>query len=128
MSGKIKHGMKLADLTDEIFETIVKIYDEIVDGSGLHFLQPSAVKKVKTALESKNAFEWRFGSKLTSHSKLWIHIKNIARFSEPIIYFRFSANLDSTLQKDEKKAEKLSQHFNACIAIFLKEKDIAIEL
>ena len=115
--------MRLSKLTYETLERIVKIYDETVGGHGSHYLRPNALDYAKEELQFGHPVEFRFGSKVTGHSKLWIH--RDWSYAEPAIYFSFGPNTDSRYE-DEELAKKLGADFEKVINSFLKKEGLAI--
>lgn len=111
--------MKLSDLTYEIFQEIVKIYDETVGGRGSLYLHPGDLDDVR----SHSAIERRFGSKITWHSKFWIH--RDWSYDEPVIYFRFDPNIIAG--EDEKLGKELKKKFEQVIDDFLEKQGLAVE-
>ena len=116
--------MKLSDLTYEILERVVKIYDKTVGGHGSRLLHPGCLDDIKKELQRGRYVEYRFGSKVTAHSKLWI-ICEFLHKQGPAIYFSFGPNIDSRYE-DEKLAKKLKTKFEKAINAFLKEENLAI--
>jgi hypothetical protein len=116
--------MRLSELTYEILEKVVKIYDETVGGYGSHYLRPSALDYIKKEFQLGHPVEYRFGSRVTGHSKLWIQCEFFHE-EGPAIYFCFGPNTDSRYE-DEELAKKLGADFEKAIDSFLKKEGLAI--
>lgn len=110
--------MKLSDLTYEILEEIVKIYDKTVGGHGSQYLHPGDLDDVRR----QSSVERRFGSKVTGHSKLWI--QRDWSYDEPAIYFRFDPN--TITGENEKLGEELKKKFEQAVDDFLRKQGLAI--
>jgi len=117
--------MKRSDLTYEILQEIVKLYDETVGGHGSRYVNPWTLKDLEERnLQGRNAIEWRFGSKVTGHSKLWIHFEVPGAPAEERVYFRFGPN--TSQGENEKLGRQLIKKFEKVIDKFLKERGLAV--
>ena len=120
--------MKLTDLTYEIFRKIVEIYDKAVGGHGIMYVNPWNLQDyVLVQLRRYHAVEFRFGSKLTYHSKLWVRPDSFLGQEEIIIYFDFGPNADLRTKKEKILAEKLAADFKKAIDEFLEKEKLAIK-
>jgi len=118
--------MRLVDLTGKIIEDVVKIYDKTVGGHGVHYLRSIDIEELSKTLRSGQPIEWRFGSKVTGHSKLWIHPERSRIDDRWLIYFRFGANIDPGAGENEKLAETLAINFQKEINKYLEQNNLAI--
>jgi len=119
--------MKLSDLSYEIFRQIVEIYDKTVGGHGIPLENPWNFQDYVLAQSRRyHAVEFRFGSRLTYHSKLWIRPDSFPGQEEIIIHFDFSPNADLRTKKEKRLADKLRADFEKAIDEFLVNKSLAV--
>lgn len=118
--------MRLSDLTAKVITDVVAIYDKTLGGSGAHYLRSPDMKEIIKELGRGRSVEWRFGSKVTRHSKLWIHPERSRIDGRWLIYFRFGANIDPGAGEDEKLAETLNINFQEEIDKYLKQNNLAV--
>lgn len=118
-------SIRLASLTNEVLHGVIKLYDEVVGGHGLRYFDSGTLQYAKELLERSWPVEWRFGSHLSGHSKLWIQRDYRTHLSEPVIYFSFGANVDKS-PGIRKKVQKLEANFSHAVSRFFKEIGIAI--
>ena len=69
---KTRAKMRLGDLDYGLLREIVQLYDKVVGGWGSKHLNPRHLESILKTFRNGHAVEWRFGSKTTVHSKLWI--------------------------------------------------------
>ena len=117
-------SMRLVDLTDEILRGVIELYDKVVGGHGLGYFNSGTLQYARELLEKRSSVEWRFGSRLSGHSKLWI--QRDYRLSEPAIYFSFGANVDMESAKIRKEVKKIETNFSSTVSEFLREKGLAV--
>jgi len=119
-------AIKLSSLTYEILRDIVNIYDSLVGGHGLKYLGESDLEQVKSGIRQYGLIEWRFGSRLTPNSKLWIERKSFSRRDDPWIIFCFDSNLNKHENaKSRNKAHSLEAEFEKAVERYLEEKRIS---
>lgn len=119
--------MRLSGLTYEVFQKIVKIYDETVGGHGSRYLSLFDWGQTVKRLQIGRSVEYRFGSVITFHSKLWIRIHPSSPLrGEPFVHFQFDPNADIRMKKDEKLAEELKVKFKQAAGKFLEESGLAV--
>ncbi len=118
-------SMRLADLTNEILHEVIELYDKVVGGNGLRYFNSGTLQYAIELLEKRSSVEWRFGSRLSGHSKLWIQRDYRIHLSEPVIYFSFGANVDES-PGIRKKVQKLEANFNDAVSKLLREKGLAV--
>jgi hypothetical protein len=132
--GQAQYGIKLSDLSYEVLEKIIAIYDSTTGGKGIKRLFPGLEKKVKDAIQRDRFVEYRYGSWLTEHSKIEIRT---ARMLDPendesdidwLIYFKFSANIAISTDKAEEEAARLHLDFARKLEAFFLKKNIGIKL
>ncbi len=119
--------IKLSALSYEIFRQIVEIYDKTVGGHGTPHVNPWNFEDyVLAQLRRYHAVDFRFGSKLTYHSKLWIRPDSFPGQEEIIIHFDFDPNADLRTKKEKRLAEELAADFKKAIDEFLEKEKLAI--
>src|SRR3990167_2395298 len=118
-------SIRLESLTEEVLRRVIELYDETVGGHGLRYFNSGTLEYAKEMLTNRSSVEWRYGSRLSGHSKLWIQLNHRTCLSEPAIYFSFGANVDES-PGIRKKVEKLESRFSRVVSDFLKEKGLAI--
>ena len=114
----VNYGVKL-DQIPQIIDPLKRIYEKVTGHklpsyADYYFSQESLKKDF---LNSRD-LEFRFGSRLTCHSKLWI------RKSGDLLFFRF----DSNLSRQNKEGEKTENEFQKEINKYLKESGIGQKL
>lgn len=122
--------MQLSALDAVILREVVRTYDDIVGGRGLQWLGDDALVRVRETLQRTNAHEWRFGSKLSAGSKLWVRIARYgATDADTRIRFAFDANLDPQYAPPNAvaRATELEQAFEAAVAALLRDRGYAVE-
>ena len=118
-------SIRLESLTEEVLRRVIELYDETVGGHGLRYFNSGTLEYAKEMLMNRSSVEWRFGSRLSGHSKLWIQFNYRTRLSEPVIYFSFGANVDES-PGIRRKVQKLEANFSHAVSEFLKEKGLDI--
>jgi hypothetical protein len=119
-------AIKLSSLTYEILKDIVRIYDSLVGAHGLKYLCESDLDQVKNGVRQYGHIEWRFGSKLTSHSKLWIQRKAFSRRDDPSIIFCFDPNMSKAEEAIYgKNPQILEAEFNEAVEKYFDENGIS---
>lgn len=119
-------SMRLVDLTDEVLREIIELYDEVVGGNGLRYFDSGTLQYAKELLEKRSSVEWRFGSCLSGHSKLWIQRNWRGKSSDQLIYFSCGANVDMESAKIRKEVKKIETNFNDAVSEFLRAKGLAV--
>ncbi|MFH1637657.1 MAG: hypothetical protein ABIB71_04510 [Candidatus Woesearchaeota archaeon] len=131
--------MRQSELTKEVLDDIVSIYDNVFEMKkfgGEH--DRCNLKEVQGWLNSIGWAEYRFGSKFTMHSKLyiskaapglkWWRIKDKS-LADDLVEFSFFPNFSASQQEAYgKEADLLENKFNTNISQYLKEKKLAIKL
>ncbi len=118
-------SIRLESLTEEVLRRVIEIYDEIVGGHGLKYFDSGTLQYAKEMLMNRSSVEWRFGSRLSGHSKLWIQRDYRTHLHESAIYFSFGANVDES-PGIRKKVIALETQFSRAVSEFLEEKGLAI--
>jgi hypothetical protein len=95
--------MKLGDLNYELLQKIVQLYDLVVGGHGSSYLDQECFEWISETFKSGRPVEWRFGSKITPHSKLWISYVDFDKTTpaKSLIYFWFNPNIIPDLEDPE---------------------------
>lgn len=125
-----KWGMKLDHLTPEVAREILDIYFKVGMGEAYkrerleeeadHFAQ-----QVPEDLASWGASEWRYGSRLTMHSKIWVIPDHRGG---DVIRFIFDPNLEDPLLEEKPEIRAIETTFEERIARFLQEKGLGIPI
>ena len=134
-----KFGIRRELLTEEILLEVLRIYNQVVGPSSSvkRYLDAETCEPVMQQLNQYLQFsgtaEWRFGSKLTGHSKLFIrsaYPKQDDTEIKDLIRFEFSPNLDSanTNRRDESDATRLQNEFLRTVEAYLQSKQVAVEV
>ncbi len=121
--------MKLGDLNYELLQKIVQLYDRVVGGHGSSYFDQKYFESIlETFIKSRRAIEWRFGSKITPHSKLWISYVDfsIANPAESLIYFWFNPNIIPDLGEDPELAKQLESAFDGAISELLEQEGVLV--
>ena len=118
-------SIRLESLTEEVLRRVIELYDETVGGNGSRYFNSGTLQYVKEMLTNRSSVEWRFGSRLSGHSKLWIQLDYRTRLSEPVIYFSFAANVDES-PGIRKRVQKLEANFSRSVSEFLEERGLAV--
>ncbi|MDO8555128.1 MAG: hypothetical protein Q7R75_01005 [bacterium] len=119
--------VKFSVLTPEIIKQIVTIYHNTVGGAfGRECDGEWLLEKImgnQGCIRSSTKF--RFGSKLSHNSKLWIHMPLNSPFDDPFVQFRFCANVDRS-PKVDKEAQELSDAFDKAVNRYLEDIGLAV--
>lgn len=116
--------MRLRDLSYSALKEIVMIYDQTVGGCGLlYFGEHSFESYVMPRLRREESVEYRYGSRITRHSKLWIIPERVG--GEELVSFRFDPN--TAAGENDALAKKLGKKFEKAVDDFLKKKKLAME-
>ena len=91
-------GIPIPELTEERFVDILRIYDEVAGIQLVEHAYPGEVEywhrdMIRRLSEGHQAVEYRFGSRITSHSKLWAQLRRTTE-SGRAVEFSFDDNLD----------------------------------
>lgn len=126
----IRIGCLLEDIDENLFHQIVDTYDEIYDGNGKNFHYSGGVKSLFDMFGFLGWGEYRFGSWLSSDSKLEFHrgfsLDQKAK-GKTVTWIEFYAN--TPLSKDEEElVKKKNEVFDNRIIVLLQQKGIALEL
>lgn len=126
---KPRIGVKLTALTDPLLQDIIGIYDQVVGGhaSELFREQPPENKsqQILEELQQGNSAEFRFGSRLTRHSKLKIQRIGYADDDlAPIVEFSFAPNTE----QETADGRQLCDTFRSAVDIYLQEHELATKL
>lgn len=131
-NGERRYGMRLADLTDSVLVDVVQLYDRVV---GIH-KGPSPkratsevagmVSRINESVANSGFWEYRFGSRLTNESKLFVEKPRRADGSDTV-RFRFDPNVSGPLtgHPDEKQ---LIDDFRDEVQRYLIEHGMAVEI
>lgn len=124
------YGMKLSQLTEDILQDILFLYEQIVGGQLSSSSMCERLRWLQEGLEKSNAVDWRYGSKLKTERGLtdrnaklivWRETKTID--NDVIIRFYFDPNLISG-----EEAEQLKRKFEEEVDSLLISKHIAIKI
>lgn len=123
-------GIRLSQLTEEVFLEILKLYFETVGDKHYpveHRLQwlKCSLENVSRTLQNGHSDEWRLGSRMSMHSKLWCWQEKTLPDGDRIISFAFDPNIDYLTRKDEKEAKRLQRAFEKAVDNYLKKKGLA---
>lgn len=111
-----KATIKLSDFNYEILEKIIRAYDRIIGGRGSSYLSPSNLEEIRVSLEKRQPVEYRYGSRLSVNSKLWIQC---VPFTDEIKFF-FDPNIPTGDKEIDRLAEELETEFDTEVANILK--------
>lgn len=121
--------VKLSALTPEAMKQIVTIYHNTVGGTlGKTYNGEHLLWKIKEDFRLSNSSDWRFGSRLSMHSKLQVREVYDSPFSKlenPVVKFIFYANMDHDPHFD-KEAEKLEKAFETAVDKYLVSVGLAL--
>lgn len=126
----LRYGIDILSCTPEVLNDILGIYcrvvqeDEKMTPDDL-LAKPSMIYRESIRKRINPIREWRFGSHLTAHSKLWIEQR--AMFGGVLITFRCSANLGREVSSFEE-GEKMEQDFKVAVDTYLQEKSLAVPI
>ena len=124
------YGIKLSQLTEDILQDILFLYEQIVGGQLGSSSIGERLRWLQEGLKRSNAVDWRYGSKLKTergmtdrNAKLiiWRETKTIN--NDVVIRFSFDPNLISGEEADE-----LKRKFEEEVDNLLILKHIAIKL
>ena len=120
--------MKLGNLNYGLLQRIVQLYDRVVGGFGSRYLNPVHLESIHETFRKGRAVEWRFGSEITAHSKLWIDCVNFnkANPAKTLIYFWFDPNINPGLGEDPELAKQLEYAFDRAIKELLGQEGVLI--
>ena len=121
--------MKLGGLSYKLLQKIVRLYDQVTGGHGISYLDQGYFQSISETFRSGRAVEWRFGSKITPHSKLWISYVDfsITNPTESLIYFWFNPNIIPELGEDPELAEQLKSEFDQAISKLLEQEGVLVQ-
>ena len=128
--GHSKYGIKLSDLTLEVYQAFLKIYDETVGSNSFNNSRPDDAEYTAKMINDQGFCERRHGSCLSSHSKLCIKsLKLLDNGEKPDweIYFSFSGNLTKDDPQNIREPVLVKQ-FAQKVDKFLEDKGLAIEI
>lgn len=110
--------MKLEELTEEHIVEIVRLYEQycgINRQFHKHSRQPADVlRDVKKQFDSRGCCEYRYGSKWSYNSKLWIRQK------EGELWIYFDPNMNRI---NEEKAEAAGKEFDKAVLEYISQQE-----
>ena len=118
------YGLRLSQLSPRVLQDILKLYGETAEMRWERILESYPIDHmiglIKEDISEGRVSEWRFGSSLTHHSKLFVETKEIQE-GERVISFRFSENLSMPNSRQQsEKGEKMKEKFNEAIREYLQ--------
>ena len=121
--------MSISALTNEILKDIVRIYDQVADSDyAREFVADPAdrIGYVQEIFSYGNAVEWRFGSRLSSDTKMFISKTGWTRAGDDVIRFAFDPNSYVSDPKDinQTEFEQMVQDFRNQVDQYLTEHDL----
>lgn len=125
-------GVKLSDITDEMLKGVVGIYSAVAE------IAPAPWREIRRddlveRLSNTNGADYRFGSKYSMHSKLWVWVADYLYDDEGIgidrvVKFSLDPNMDfrSEAQKFELQAKE--EQFRKASSDFLMQTGFGVPL
>lgn len=117
-------GFRVADLTHDLLKAVTDLYVSTVGTPDRpRELTGTEVSDAQELLEKGQGVEWRFGSRLTSHSKLKVTVYR-SRGQDPLCYFYCHPNTN-----DDRAAVpiNMANQFAAAADRLLRDRGVAIE-
>ena len=118
--------VSLSDITPLRLERLFEIYDETVGGAATyrlaHNFPISYYMSQLEELRTSRILEWRFGSRISMDSKLFLQRTGLNEDSVVAVYF--SPNVDGP---ETSAAESLRKAFNVAVIGFLREEGLMAE-
>lgn len=123
----VLYGIRQGDCTEPIIEEVLKIYHHVVQGSGdgemPRYANLASIYQ-SSVVDGKNS-EWRLGSYLDPHSKLWI---TRVFYPEAAIKFYAMGNLGDVGPELEEEGRKMENEFRLAVEDFLLKNGLAIPI
>ena len=122
---RCRYGVRLDALDDALLREVIAIYDTTVGGHGTRFTRGrsdgSLTEYVQRGHQYGNAAEWRYGSRLSGHGKLFVWAERGS--SEDLVRFSFDPN-----DAEGPEADALVAAFAEAIDVFLRDHPLGVEL
>jgi len=116
-------GIPFDAFSDEIMIGIVAVYDRVTGRkNSIRLLGQHPATSALNHLKRGGSAEYRFGSSISAHSKLWIH-RTIVRSPVPFIRFDFDPN---TSDDDAPRCVEMRRKFLQEVKEYLKSKELAV--
>lgn len=125
-------GVKLSDVTDQVLQSVVDIYFNVAEIKPVDWKQVTKEGLTEQLLHSNGA-EYRFGSKYSMNSKLWVRVADYLYDdegfgSDRVVRFAFEPNMDIRSDTQKLELQVKEEQFRKASSDFLMQAGLGIPL